>query len=184
MIHQAVQGEVPFDHVVYILTKFRKNFCNEWSPSLPNQILPLNPPYPLVQPYQFDPSSQIVQPYQLNHPIQSTLRQTSHVSLFIENQILSPIAESISTKSQPNQQMGGMENSMIDPLLLQQEAAANYPSPDQQWQAERTPEEVMSFKNRNVGAAENNLEDQQWEVKEDLLRADDMEDLFDFSGLG
>lgn len=75
-----------------------------------------------------------------------------------------------------------MGKSMIDPLLVQQEAAANYPSPDL-WDAKRTLEEVMSSKNDNVGAAENSLEDQQWEDKAGLLRADDMEDLFDFSGL-
>ena len=76
-----------------------------------------------------------------------------------------------------------MGKSMVDPLLLLQEAAANYPSPDP-WEAESTLEEVMSSKNDdNVGAAENSLEDQQWVGKADLLRADDMEDLFDFSGL-
>lgn len=182
MIHQAVQGEVPFDHVVYILTKFRKNFCNEWSPTLPNQILPSNAPYPLDQPCQFDPSFQIDQPYQLNQLIESILTQGSQVSLFVENQTLSPNAGSISAESQPNQQTGGMVNSMIDPLLLQKEAAANYPSPDQ-WQAERIQEEVMSFKNDNVGAAKNNLKDQQWEGKENLLRPANIEDLLDFSRL-
>lgn len=183
MIHQAVQGEVPFDHVVYILTKFRKNFCDEWSPTLPNQFLPSNPPYLLDQPYKFDRSFQIDQPYQLNQPIRSILRQSLQVSLFIENQTLSPNAESTSAESQPNQRMGEMDDSVIDPLLLQQEAAANYPSPDQ-WQAERIPEEVMSSKSDNVGTVENNLENQQWGGKEGLLRTDDMEDLFDFSGLG
>ena len=84
-------------------------------------------------------------------------------------------------ESQPDQQIGGMDNSVIDPLLLQQEAAVNYPSPVPS-QTECSLEEV-SFKNEDFVAAENNLEDRQWEGKEDLLRADDMDDLFDFSGL-
>lgn len=182
MIHQAVQGEVPLDHVVYILTKFRKNFCNEWSPTLPNQILPANPSCRLDQPYQYDPSFQINQPYQLNQPIQSILRQGPQVSLFTENRTLSRNAEFVSAESPPDLKMDVLDKSMIDPKLLHEEAAANYPSPDQ-WQATFTPEEVMSFKNDNIGAAIKKLEDEQWEGKEDLLHTDDMVDLFDFSGL-
>lgn len=85
--------------------------------------------------------------------------------------------------------MGRTNTSMIDPQLVREEAAANYPSPDQ-WQAERSPSmadssqnPLMFFTNDAVCAAVKDLEDQQWEGKEDLLRADDMEDLFDFSGL-
>ena len=129
MIHQAVQGEVPFDHVVYILTKFRKNFCNEWSPTLPNQFLPQNPPYPLVQPYRSDRSFQIDRLCLPNQPIQSISKQCSPLSLFIDSQTPSPNEECILAESQPDQQIGGMDNSVIDPLLLQQEAAVNYPSP-------------------------------------------------------
>lgn len=188
MIHEAAgQGAVPLDHVVYILTRFRDNFWSTWQNTAQKRTNQVD----LCQPVQWRPdyTNELNPPYQPLQPIQGS--PSSQVSPFTIKQTLSLDAESLSAESPPNQQMGRMDNSMADPQLFKQDAAANYPSPDE-WQAERSSSasmvdssqnQLIFFLNDVVGVAVNNLENQQWEGKEDQLHTDDMEDLFDFSGL-